>query len=199
MLPALRRRLAGSEGALLFVVLCGLLLVVPGLVVPTFTRIFVDDVPGRRPGLDRPAAAAGHGRDRRSSTALLTWLQQLLPAAPRDQAGARHVEPLLQARPAPARRPTSPSASPARSARASRSTTRSRSSVAAGSRRTVIDSVLMVFYAALMFLYDVALTLVVHRRCRLLNVAAVEAGEPRAHRRQPAPAAGPRQAARARR
>ncbi|HYM24615.1 MAG TPA: NHLP family bacteriocin export ABC transporter peptidase/permease/ATPase subunit [Vicinamibacterales bacterium] len=43
MMPALRRRLVGSESALLYVVLCGLLLVIPGLVIPTFTRIFIDD------------------------------------------------------------------------------------------------------------------------------------------------------------
>ncbi len=41
--PALRRRLAGSETALLYALLCGLFLVVPGLVVPTFSRIFVDE------------------------------------------------------------------------------------------------------------------------------------------------------------
>jgi len=41
---ALVRRLRGSEGALLYAVLAGLGLVVPGLVIPTFTRIFVDDV-----------------------------------------------------------------------------------------------------------------------------------------------------------
>ncbi|MFI5076205.1 MAG: cysteine peptidase family C39 domain-containing protein, partial [Vicinamibacteria bacterium] len=43
MLPALRRRLVGSEGALFYVMVCGLLLVIPGLVIPTFTRIFIDD------------------------------------------------------------------------------------------------------------------------------------------------------------
>ncbi|HEX5727759.1 MAG TPA: NHLP family bacteriocin export ABC transporter peptidase/permease/ATPase subunit [Longimicrobiaceae bacterium] len=41
---ALRRRLAGSRVALLFVVAAGLALVLPGLVAPTFTRVFVDDV-----------------------------------------------------------------------------------------------------------------------------------------------------------
>ncbi|HEX2188175.1 MAG TPA: NHLP family bacteriocin export ABC transporter peptidase/permease/ATPase subunit [Longimicrobiaceae bacterium] len=41
---ALGRRLAGSQAALLFCVLAGLALVVPGLMVPTFTRVFVDDV-----------------------------------------------------------------------------------------------------------------------------------------------------------
>src|SRR5690606_23395912 len=43
MLPALRRRLTGSESALLYTILCGLLLVIPGLVIPTFTRVFIDD------------------------------------------------------------------------------------------------------------------------------------------------------------
>ena len=41
---ALRRRLAGAERALVFLVLCGLAMVVPGLVIPTFSRIFVDTV-----------------------------------------------------------------------------------------------------------------------------------------------------------
>src|SRR5512141_853348 len=38
--PALARRLKGSETALLFVFLCGVALVIPGLVVPTFSRMF---------------------------------------------------------------------------------------------------------------------------------------------------------------
>lgn len=41
---ALGPRLAGSYRALTYVVGAGLLLVVPGLVVPTFSRLFVDDV-----------------------------------------------------------------------------------------------------------------------------------------------------------
>ena len=41
---ALRPRLAGSYWALTYVVGAGLLLVVPGLVIPTFSRLFVDDV-----------------------------------------------------------------------------------------------------------------------------------------------------------
>jgi ABC-type bacteriocin/lantibiotic exporter with double-glycine peptidase domain len=41
--PALRRRLAGSEIALTFSVICGLFLVIPGLIIPTFTRVFIDD------------------------------------------------------------------------------------------------------------------------------------------------------------
>ena len=44
MLRALRRRLRGSERALLFAVLTGLGLVVPGLAIPVFMRVFVDSV-----------------------------------------------------------------------------------------------------------------------------------------------------------
>ena len=48
LIAALRPRLAGSYPALAYVVAAGLLLVVPGLVVPTFSRLFVDDVLVRR-------------------------------------------------------------------------------------------------------------------------------------------------------
>jgi NHLM bacteriocin system ABC transporter peptidase/ATP-binding protein len=44
VLRALRRRLAGSEIALTYVVLASLALVIPGLLVPVFIRVFVDDV-----------------------------------------------------------------------------------------------------------------------------------------------------------
>ncbi|MHB8520222.1 MAG: NHLP family bacteriocin export ABC transporter peptidase/permease/ATPase subunit [Limisphaerales bacterium] len=43
LMQALKSRLIGSEVALAYVVLAGLALVVPGLVIPTFSRIFVDD------------------------------------------------------------------------------------------------------------------------------------------------------------
>jgi len=42
-IQALRRRLIGSELGLAYIVLAGLLLVIPGLVIPTFTRVFIDD------------------------------------------------------------------------------------------------------------------------------------------------------------
>lgn len=42
--PTLRRRVAGAERALLFTALAGLALVVPGLVVPAFAKVFVDDI-----------------------------------------------------------------------------------------------------------------------------------------------------------
>ncbi|HSI12933.1 MAG TPA: NHLP family bacteriocin export ABC transporter peptidase/permease/ATPase subunit [Chthoniobacter sp.] len=43
LLPGLMRRLAGFKSALIYVFLCGLFLVIPGLVVPAFSRIFVDE------------------------------------------------------------------------------------------------------------------------------------------------------------
>ncbi len=44
MLGALKKRLDGHGLALWFVLLCGLFLVIPGLVVPTFTRFFIDEI-----------------------------------------------------------------------------------------------------------------------------------------------------------
>ena len=44
LIPALMRRLAGSKKALIYVILTGLALVIPGLVAPVFTKIFVDQV-----------------------------------------------------------------------------------------------------------------------------------------------------------
>jgi NHLM bacteriocin system ABC transporter peptidase/ATP-binding protein len=43
-IAALRRRLVGASPALAFVVLAGLLLIAPGLLASTFTQIFVDEV-----------------------------------------------------------------------------------------------------------------------------------------------------------
>lgn len=41
---ALKKRLKGSETALAYVILVGLALVIPGLVIPVFSKIFVDDI-----------------------------------------------------------------------------------------------------------------------------------------------------------
>ena len=41
---ALKKRLKGSETALIYVILVGLALVIPGLVIPVFSKIFVDDI-----------------------------------------------------------------------------------------------------------------------------------------------------------
>jgi NHLM bacteriocin system ABC transporter peptidase/ATP-binding protein len=75
LIPGLRKRLVGTRAALLFVFLAGLALVVPGLVVPVFSRFFVDNVllENRRDwvaplllGMAAAALVAGG----------LTWLQQ---------------------------------------------------------------------------------------------------------------------------
>lgn len=44
LLPALKKRLIGTSAALLFVLLAGLALVVPGLVTPVFSKVFIDSV-----------------------------------------------------------------------------------------------------------------------------------------------------------
>jgi NHLM bacteriocin system ABC transporter peptidase/ATP-binding protein len=44
LLKPLSRRLAGMAAAIVFVVLAGMALLIPGLVAPTFTKVFVDDI-----------------------------------------------------------------------------------------------------------------------------------------------------------
>jgi NHLM bacteriocin system ABC transporter peptidase/ATP-binding protein len=75
LVPALRRRLAGSRTALAFVLLAGLALVVPGLAAPVFSRLFIDGVllEGHREWL-RPLLL-GMGLTA-LVLGLLTWLQQ---------------------------------------------------------------------------------------------------------------------------
>ncbi|MBB6673765.1 NHLP family bacteriocin export ABC transporter peptidase/permease/ATPase subunit [Cohnella nanjingensis] len=41
---SLRRRLQGSESALVYAILAGLFLVVPGLVIPVFTKVLIDNI-----------------------------------------------------------------------------------------------------------------------------------------------------------
>lgn len=75
LIPALKNRLEGAHSALLFVVLAGLLLVLPGLITPVFSKLFVDGVllDGRKDWLPPLLLAMG-------ATGLifgfLTWLQQ---------------------------------------------------------------------------------------------------------------------------
>ncbi len=171
MVPALRRRLTGSERALIFTVLCGLFLVVPGLVIPTFTRVFIDEylVSGQawmvRPLILAMAATI-------VVQGLLTWLQRYyllrletklalatssqffnhilrLPAAYFGQRFAGEIGSRVQINDRVAK-------------------------VVSGKlATTVIDSVMTVFYAILMLVYDVALTLTVVG-IALLNVLAIK-------------------------
>ena len=72
---ALKKRLKGSELALVYIVLAGLFLVIPGLITPTFSKIFVDNIlVGSMKGWIKPLAIG------MTVTLLikgiLTWLQQ---------------------------------------------------------------------------------------------------------------------------
>jgi NHLM bacteriocin system ABC transporter peptidase/ATP-binding protein len=75
LIPALRSRLTGARTALAFVLLAGLALVIPGLVIPVFSRVFVDSVllEGRRDWL--PPLLWGLGLTGLMAGAL-TWIQQ---------------------------------------------------------------------------------------------------------------------------
>ncbi|MFZ3171134.1 MAG: NHLP family bacteriocin export ABC transporter peptidase/permease/ATPase subunit [Carboxydocellales bacterium] len=44
LLAALKKRLQGSKTAVIYILLVGLAMVIPGLVIPVFSRIFVDDI-----------------------------------------------------------------------------------------------------------------------------------------------------------
>jgi NHLM bacteriocin system ABC transporter peptidase/ATP-binding protein len=76
LIPALRRRLAGSRAALAFVLLAGMALAIPGLVVPVFSKIFVDSVllENRRDWLPPLLFAMGAAA---LLTGALTWIQQV--------------------------------------------------------------------------------------------------------------------------
>jgi NHLM bacteriocin system ABC transporter peptidase/ATP-binding protein len=169
--PALRRRLSGSELALLFTVLCGLLLVIPGIIVPAFTRVFIDEfLVGGQGWMVKPLLFA------MAFTVVLqgvlTWLQKhyllrletklalatsskffnhilRLPASYFGQRFAGEIGSRVQINDKVAR-------------------------VVSGKlATTVIDSVMTVFYAGLMFFYDVTLTFTVIG-IAMLNVAAVK-------------------------
>jgi len=75
LIPALRRRLAGLEPALAYVVLASLFLILPGMAIPTFTRVFVDYVVVGVAYYWLPALLIGLGLTAVLQGAL-TWLQQ---------------------------------------------------------------------------------------------------------------------------
>jgi NHLM bacteriocin system ABC transporter peptidase/ATP-binding protein len=170
MAGALRRRLVGSEGALVFVILCGLFLVIPGLVIPTFSRIFIDEylIEGQT-WMVQPLLVA------MALTlvihALLTWLQEnyllrletklalatssqffnhilRLPAAYFGQRFAGEIGSRVMINDKVAKM------------------------VSGRLATTAIDSVMTIFYAGMMFLYDGVLTATVIA-IALVNVTAV--------------------------
>lgn len=75
LISSLTKRLKGSETALVYIILVGLALVIPGLVIPVFSRIFVDDIllGGRDSWLTPLLLGMGITAALRGT---LTWLQQ---------------------------------------------------------------------------------------------------------------------------
>jgi NHLM bacteriocin system ABC transporter peptidase/ATP-binding protein len=171
MMPALRRRLAGSESALVYVVLCGLLLVIPGLVIPAFTRIFIDDyLIGAQEWMIRPLLLA------MAITiviqGVLTWLQKhyLLRLETRLalNTSSQFFTHML-------RLPTAYFSQRFAGEIGSRVLINDKvAKVVSGKlATTVIDATMTVFYAMLMCVYSVSLTAVVIG-ISLLNVVAVK-------------------------
>jgi len=75
LVPALMSRLTGTKAALVFVLLAGLALVLPGMVVPVFSKVFLDSVllGGHREWLPPLLLAMGAAA---LLLGALTWLQQ---------------------------------------------------------------------------------------------------------------------------
>jgi NHLM bacteriocin system ABC transporter peptidase/ATP-binding protein len=75
LLGSLKKRLGSARAALIFVVLAGLALVLPGLVVPVFSKVFIDSVllEGRHDWLQPLLLGMGITA---LLTAALTWIQQ---------------------------------------------------------------------------------------------------------------------------
>ena len=170
MIPALRRRLVGNELPLLFAILCGLALVIPGLVIPTFTRVFIDNyLLAGQTWLVKPllwamgATLIVHG--------LLTFLQRhvLLRLETKLSlvTSSKFFNHIL-------RLPAAYFSQRFSGEIGSRVLINDKVAMMVSRRfvATVIDSIMTVFYAALMFTYDVVLTLIVIG-ISFLNVAAV--------------------------
>lgn len=75
LVRALKKRVAGATAALAFVILAGLALVIPGLVVPVFSKVFIDTVllESRQDWLRPLLLGMGIAA---LLTGVLTWLQQ---------------------------------------------------------------------------------------------------------------------------
>jgi NHLM bacteriocin system ABC transporter peptidase/ATP-binding protein len=171
MMPALRRRLVGNELPLLFAIMCGLFLVIPGLVIPTFTRVFIDDylLAGQqwmvKPLLWAMAATVViHGTLTFLQKHVLLRLETKLSLV----TSSRFFNHIL-------RLPAAYFGQRFSGEIGSRVMINDRVAMMVSRRltATVIDSIMTVFYAALMFTYDVWLTLTVIAIAGL-NVAAVK-------------------------
>jgi NHLM bacteriocin system ABC transporter peptidase/ATP-binding protein len=170
MVTALGRRLGGSVGALTFLVVCGLFLVVPGLVIPTFTRIFIDEIlVAGRDGLLRPLLFA-MGITALVMMALTRYQEYYLLRLETKLAlssSARFFHHVL-------RLPVTYFAQRYAGEIGSRVMINDRVAQLLSGRlaTTILDCVLVVFYATLMFFYDVTMT-VVGIGLSLLNIVAI--------------------------
>jgi NHLM bacteriocin system ABC transporter peptidase/ATP-binding protein len=170
MVPALRRRLEGSEIALIFAVLAGLMLVIPGLVIPTFTRLFIDEyLVGGQDWIVKPLMLAMFVTV--VIQGILTWLQRYyllrLEAKLALASSSKFFSHIL-------RLPVAYFGQRYAGEIGSRVAINDKVSQIISGRlaTTAIDSVLTVFYAMLMFMYDVQLTIVVIL-LSTLNVGAI--------------------------
>jgi len=75
LLAAIHRRAASMKSAIAFIVLCSVLLALPGMVIPCLSRVFVDEVLGPSPNWLAPLLMALGGAI--MVTLLLTWFQRL--------------------------------------------------------------------------------------------------------------------------
>jgi NHLM bacteriocin system ABC transporter peptidase/ATP-binding protein len=171
VIPALRARLRGLKWALVYIIVCGLFLVIPGLAIPTFTRIFIDDyLISDQQWLLRPlllamlAALVVQGS--------LTWLQKhyllRLETKLALSTSSRFFTHIL-------RLPATYFAQRYSGEVGSRVLINDEvAQVLSGKlAATVVDSFLIVFYAALMYGYDATLTVIVIAIASL-NVAVVK-------------------------
>jgi|CXWL01.1.fsa_nt_gi NHLM bacteriocin system ABC transporter peptidase/ATP-binding protein len=171
MLAALGRRLQGSRTALMFVLLCGLFLVVPGLVIPTFSRIFVDEyLVGAREAIVKPLLL-GMAMTTLVSMVLVALQQYFLLRFETKLAlatSSRFFQHIM-------RLPVAYFSQRFAGEIGSRLSINDKVAALVSGKlaTTMIDCILIVFYASLMFMYDVQLTFIVIG-ISLLNVAAVK-------------------------
>lgn len=170
MVGALRRRLMTSKAAMVYVLLCGLFLVVPGLVTPTFSRIFVDEfLVAGRDSIVKPLLL-GMGLTALVSMVLI-WLQEYyllrLETKLAVESSIRFFQHVL-------RLPVGYFSQRYAGEIGSRVMINDKVAKLLSGKlaTTVVDSLMIVFYATLMFTYDVFMTLCVIGLA-MVNIVAI--------------------------
>jgi len=171
LVKALRARLTHSQGAVAFVLIASLLLLIPGLLLPIFLRVFVDDILiGGRPWLNGLLIGLALMAVLRAG---LTWLQQLyllrLETRLALSSSSQFMWHLL-------RLPVEFFTQRYTGDIAMRVQLNDRVAqlVSGELATTLIDLLLIVFYALLMLQYDAALTLI-SIAIAAVNIAALQA------------------------